>query len=504
MSQHNVTKSDTGAQPTGVATQVTPQPRRAPSAGRRPRPLRAEDREFLPGAIEIVDTPPSPIAVSMIWLICIVFAAAIGWAYFGKVNIYAVARGKVQITGRSKVVQPIEPGKVSAVLVKNGTAVEKGDSLVRLDATDTSADEKRLTEAVIASEAEIARRKAAIEAANLNNDTPPQIEFNADTSEFVRSRERNVLAADLAHLNASLQTLNAQSAQQLAAEHRFRESIAEREKLLALSSERVRMRKDLKDLGAGSRALIIDAESQYESELTSQVADQGQLNETIANIAVTKRKIAEATSQFIAEQNQKLAEAERKADQQRQDLIKARSKNEQMLIVAPVSGIVEQLAVTTVGQVVGSGQVLMTIVPRDAPLEVHALLANQDIGFVHAGDPAVIKVDSFPFTRYGTLQGRVINIASDAVDAREATNLSDASAAVKPQNAASSQVTSNPVLVFPVIVALASHAININGQDVQLMPGMTVTVEIETGTRRIIDYVLSPLREMVGTAAHER
>ena len=382
--------------------------------------------------------------------------------------------------------------------------MQKGDLLVRLDPTETGADQARFATDLMAANAEIARRNAEIEAARLKLAAPPRINFDSETSEYVRLREQKVLAADYAQIRASLQTLDAQALQLAAAEQRLHASIAEREKLLALAQESIQMREKLKDMGAGSRALVIDAQTKYETEMTSQIADKGQLNETLANIAVNERKVAETTAQFIADQNQKLADAERKRDELSQELIKARSKNEKMLITAPVSGVVEQFAVTTVGQVVSSGQVLMMIVPRETPLEVQALVRNDDIGFVRTGQSAVIKVDAFPFTRYGTINGRVLNVSSDAVDMRDAANLSDASAAVKAQGTATNSATNNPVLVFPATVALARHSVSIDGRDVQLVPGMTVNVEIKTGKRRIIDYVLSPLSEMISNTGHER
>jgi len=476
----------------------------AGGGGRALRPLHAIDREFLPSAIEIVDTPPSPIAIWFIWLICVVFAVAIGWSYFGRLDVYAVARGKIQVTGSSKVVQPTDPGKVAALFVQNGASVKEGDLLVRLDPTETFADQTRFAEDLMAANAEIARRRAAIESARLKPVVAQKIEFSPGTSEFLRQRERNVLEADLAQLSASLQTLSGQAAQQLVTEQRLRESTAEREKLLALNDERVQMRQKLQNMGAGSRALIIEAQTQYETELTSQISEKGQLKETVANMLVTQHKMAEAVAQFVADQSQKLAEAERKRDQISQELIRARSKNEKMSITSPASGIVEQLAVTTIGQVVSVGQILMTIVPGDRPLEIQVLVQNQDIGFVHAGQPAVVKIDAFPFTRYGTIEGRVVNVSGDAVDMREAPNLSDASAAVKAQGAVANSASNNPTLVFPATIALEKHSIIANGREMQLVPGMTVNVEIKTGKRRIIDYILSPLREMISNTGHER
>ena len=175
-----------------------------------------------------------------------------------------------------------------------------------------------------------------------------------------------------------------------------------------------------------------------------------------------------------------------------------------MRLRAPISGTVQQLAVTTVGQVVTGGQTLATVVPLDAPLEVETMVLNKDVGFVQVGQAAVLKVDAFPFTRYGTIDGTVTKVSSDAVDMRDAPNLSDASASAKAQGASPNSPSNRPELAFPTTIKMEQRSIEVNGQPVMLSPGMTVTVEIKTGTRRVIDYVLSPLREVVSQAAHER
>src|SRR5664280_341038 len=467
-------------------------------------PPPTQDREFLPAALEIIETPPSVISVSFIWLICAIFAAAIGWSYFGKLDIYATAQGKIQPVGRSKVVQPLDPGKIRTVLVENGTRVKEGDVLLDLDPTETTADQDKLTQDLESADAEATRRSAAVEAVGLERSSTGAIEFKRGTSELVRQREERALAADLAQLAANRETLVGQLAQQFATQNRLRASIAEREKLIALSKERVEMRESSEQKGAGSRALIIDALTQYETELVSQVGDEGQLQETTAALQETRGKTAETISKFIADQTQKLVDAERKRDQLQQDLVKAQFKNERMRLKAPISGIVQQLAVTTVGQVVSGSQTLMIIVPLDTTLEIEMMVLNKDIGFVRVGQPAVVKVDAFPFTRYSTIDGSVTKVSSDAVDMRDAPNLSDASASVKAQGMTPNSGTNKPELAFPVTIKLARQVIEVDGREVNLSPGMTVTVEIKTGTRRVIDYLLSPLREAFSQTAHER
>ena len=146
----------------------------------------------------------------------------------------------------------------------------------------------------------------------------------------------------------------------------------------------------------------------------------------------------------------------------------------------------------------------MTIVPIDAPLEINAVILNKDIGFVHEGQQAFIKIEAFPFTRYGTLEGTVMRLSYDAVDLRSAPDLSEAAATVKPQGAPTTSASSQPELGFPAIISLPRHTMQVDEREVNLTPGMSVTVEINTGSRRAIDYILSPLREMASRSAHER
>ena len=227
--------------------------------------------------------------------------------------------------------------------------------------------------------------------------------------------------------------------------------------------------------------------------------------ETEAGLRSLERKIEQTRNDFIADQSQKLAEAERKQDRLTQDLVKARTKAQRTRLTAPIDGTVQQLAVTTVGQVVSSAQALMTIVPLENPLEIEAMILNQDIGFVANGQPAVVKIEAFPFTRYGTIDAKVLKISREAVDEREASGLADAANAARGQGASGTGGQQRgQSLVFPAILALDRTSILVDGREVPLSAGMSVSVEIRTGQRRLIDYVLSPLREVTSGAGHER
>jgi membrane fusion protein, hemolysin D len=470
----------------------------------KPSQLSETDREFLPAALEILVTPPSPVAKSLLLAICALFFGILVWSYFGWIDIYAVAPGKIQPDGGSKVVQPVDAGKVVAIRVQNGSQVNAGDVLVELDPTESTAEREAQARDLEAASAEAARRKAAIAAAQTAAMEPLPIAFPAGISEPVRRREEGVLIADLAQLRSAIDSFKSQRAEKVATKARLQSTIAERQRLITLAKERVAMREKLDTLGVGSRAQTIEALQQYETQLTTDADERGQLLEADAAMVSLDRKIEQSITQFIADQAQKLSEAEHKRDHLEQDLIKAQSKANHTALTAPISGTVQQLTVSSLGQVVASGQPLLIIVPFDQPLEIKAMIANQDIGFVEVGQNAVVKIDSFPFTRYGTIDGIVEKVSRDAVDERDATELSDAVNAARPQGAAPGSPAKPQNLVFPATIRLAKRVVDVNGKDVALMPGMAVTVEIRTGQRRAIDYLLSPLREVVSQTARER
>jgi len=471
----------------------------------RTRKLRiAEDKEFLPAALEILETPPSPAATTLMLGICGMFVAALLWAVIGKLDIHAVAQGKIQPSGRTKVVQPLEPGRIAAIHVQSGQRVAAGDVLVELDPTDSAADLTALERELESTTAESLRRKAVVDAIRGQDSKLPSIGFPAGIGPRIRQRETDQMIAEVLQFRATADSIKAQMAEKEATKQRLALSIEARRKVLGLSKERVGMREEIKTRGAGSRALIIEAELQYENFRTTDASERGQLMETDAAIDALDKRLKQAEGQFVAEQTQKAAEADRRRDRLEQEIVKARSKRDRTQLRAPADGLVQQVEVSTLGQVVASGQSLMSVVPIDAPLEVEAMVANKDIGFVRPGQRAIVKVEAFPFSRYGSIEAEVVRISTDAVEDRNVTAMMDAASAARPQASGSSNAPPGQNLVFPAVVKLSRRVIDVDGKDVPLSPGMAVTVEIKTGERRAISYVLSPLREILSKSAHER
>jgi hemolysin D len=489
-------------------------------------PVQGRDREFLPAALEILETPPSPLPVATMLTICAVFAAALTWSFFGRLDVHAVAPGKIETAGRAKTIQPFDNGKVAAIHVANGQAVKAGDVLIELDPTEAEADAGAARDASAEALAETARRTYEVEVAKdlaeREDDATPRgferqavakaeakaetaVGFADEVPAEIRLRQRSVLDADLDSLADQLAALDKQIAQKEATHQRLDMSIGFENELMTTLGDRVRTRQEAITMKVGTKINLYDAKEELQKSQSQLASDQGQLIETEAALNELRSEKLKTIGQFVADNENKGVDASRKAEDAKQSLAKAVAKLGRTRLVAPIDGVAQQLSVTTIGQVVTTGQQLMLIAPTGGPLQVEALVANLDIGFVKIGQDAVIKVDAFPFTRFGTLSGKVVRIAHEAVNETEAKRaLADVTApanAAPPQTSAPGQADS---FVFPVTVALSDTGMKIADANVPLNPGMTVSVEIKTDSRRVIEYLASPLAKISSEAMRER
>jgi len=486
---------------------------RPPKVPKKPPRKPRDHTAFLPAALEILETPASPIRAALIWFISVFVILAIVWSYFGRFDIVATAQGKLQPTGRVKVIQSLGTGKTAAIPVTNGSKVKAGDIVVELDPTETRAEVNALLASLRSLRAEVIRRttaRAQVETwqrAGLWTNSPTismPLVFGEDIPPSIRTREEAQFQSSLEQLASSLANLSSQREQQLASLGRFNRMVAAQKNLIATMDDRVTMRSQLMESSAGPRAGVIDAmeaKQRVEADLAEQI---GQADEAAAALAVASTEGEKAIKAFIAENVEKQTEAERQIDEQEQQLIRAEKKLDAMTIKSPINGTVQTSAITTVGQVVMAGSELMRVVPENAALEIEAYLPNQDIGFVAPGQLAVIKVQAFPFTRYGVIEGKVTRVATDAIPEPDAQQLEG-----QPDKQLQSSMPIGNAqrvqnLVFPITVVPDVGAINVDGTSVALSPGMAVSVEIKTGSRRILEYLFSPMAEVSSEAMKER
>ena len=454
---------------------------------RHPQERRGEELAFLPAALEIVETPPSPIGRAIGSSIILLFCAALVWAWWGTIDIVASASGKIVPSGRTKVVQPFEAGVVRSIRVQDGQVVKAGDVLIDLDPTVNAAERDHLHNDLLAEQLNIARLRAALAGGDdpVTDFVPP-----ADADPELINTQRQLLLNQVTEHRARIAALLRQQAQREAEQATTAATIHKLETIIPVIQSRVDIRKTLVEKELGSKLNYFEVFQLLVEQQEEFNVQKSHLRETEAAIAAIRETRGQAAAEYRHTLSDELAKAEQKANGLAQDLIKAEQKTRLQQLISPVDGVVQQLAIHTVGGVVTPAQSLLLVVPSDSRLEIEAMVSNRDIGFVHAGQEAEIKVDTFNFTRYGLLHGQVLNVSQDAVIRDRQQDRSN-DRALGTQND-----TSEPKgqeLNYSARISLDRTRMRIDDRMVNLSPGMAVTVEIKTGSRKILSYLLSPL-----------
>ena len=465
------------------ATHASPMRRVIPF--RRTHQRRGDELAFLPAALEIVETPPSPIGRAIGVTIILLFCAALGWSWWGTIDIVASATGKIVPSGRTKVIQPFETGVVRSIRAQDGQVVKAGDVLIELDPTVNAAERDHLHNDLLAEQLNIARLRAALAAGDdpLADFTPP-----ADADPALISTQRQLLLNQVTEHRAKIAALARQQAQKEAEQATTAATIHKLETMIPVIQPRVDIRKTLMDKELGSKITYFETLQLLVEQQEELSVQKSHLHEAEAAMAAIRETRGQAEAEYRHTLSDELAKAEQKANGLTQDLIKAEQKTRLQLLTAPVDGVVQQLAIHTVGGVVTPAQSLLVIVPSDSRLEIDATVSNRDVGFVHAGQEAEIKIDTFNFTRYGLLHGQVLSVSQDAIIHERQND--------RPRELGTQNDSSEPKgqeLNYSAHISLDRTKMRIDDRMVNLSPGMAVTVEIKTGSRMILSYLLSPL-----------
>ena len=381
-------------------------------------------------------------------LILLVIACLL-WSIFGRFDIIVNAVGKIIPSERTKTIASVDVASVKALHVQEGQTVKAGDVLIGLDASAFDADRDKARSDRAMALLQMARSRALI--ASVDSMEPPQL------PRIEGIPEENLRAEQL-HLNGQYRDF-------IAKLRHIEEEIRRYELALPLATRQANDYKELaKEHDVSTHAYLEKEEARI--DLDGQLA--GARSERTALIEETKRVAYDA-----------LTDAKKIAEESRQDALRSGSHSRLLKLAAPVDGTVQQLTAHTIGGVVPAAQPLMLIVPNEKVIEVEAFMENKDVGFVREGQPAAVKIDAFEYTKYGTVPGRVIHVSKDAIQDEKKG------------------------LIYSVKIALDKSTIPVNGIDVPLAVGMSVNVEIKTGTRRAIEYVLSPLLQHGRESMHQ-
>ena len=442
--------------------------------------------EFLPAALEIQEKPPSPAGRAIAIAIMLFFGLAAVWAYFGEIDIVATAQGKIIPSGRVKIIQPFEIGVVRKIYVEEGQSVNAGDPLIELDATQTRADLGQLEQELIAAKLDAARYR---QLAKITDPTKPQTsqltiklepELTESVSDNTQQLQQHLLNSQWRENQAKRAAIDNTITSRKADLAATQDQIKKFQGTLPLITRRTNALKQLVDKQLGPEQNWLELEEQ-------RVAQQHELNSLHNKAKQIRASIGEARQQHEALAAEfrsgiltQLAETQRKIEQLKQQRIKATQRTRLQTLTSPVTGVIQQLAIHTLGGVVTPAQELMKIVPQGQSLEVEAWILNKDIGFVDSGQSTEIKIETFPFTKYGTIDAEIIDVSDDAVADEERG------------------------LVYAGRVRMAKSTIQVGNKTVNLTPGMAVTAEVKTGKRRLIEYVLSPLLRYKDESLGER
>ena len=429
--------------------------------------------EFLPAVLEIQHAPPSPIGRAILWTIMAVFASGVLWAMLGRIDIVATAQGKIIPSGYSKVIQPYETSVITAIHVQDGQLVKRGEVLIELDPTQNRADQHRALNEYGAAKVDAARLRALI-AGQSTFDAPP----DSDPQHVVLQQQ--LLRDQLAEYRARIGTAQHLIDQRQAALGQTRENIRRLEATVPMGEELAETIKQLLAQNAATKLEFIQAEQQRIDKTQELAGQRKKLLQDQSALSEAESNYRAFVSEFQQTKQAELSALETKASLLTHDVRKAGQKADLQRLTTPIDGVVQQLAVHTVGGVVTPAQELLIVVPQDHPVEVAAQVENKDVGFVKNGQIVEIKVETFPFTLYGTITGKVLSVSDDAAPIEKVG------------------------LVYPTRVSMDRATIDVEGRPVNLSPGMAVTVEIKTGQRRVIEYLLSPLLKSVKESLRER
>jgi hemolysin D len=481
----------------------------------------ADEAAFLPAALSLQATPPHPAPRRVLWVIVGLFTLAIAWACIGQVDIVAVAPGRIVVSDGTKLLQPLEASVVKAIHVQDGDKVKKGQLLIELDPTAAQADNSRVTQERAAQLSEAWRTGALLDA--LGSGTKPAPASGKSIGKASsKARGAPKLPAEASQPDSGLSPADlAQAQQQLDAE--WQDILAQRAKLQAdvgsKEAELATVREQIAKLKA-TLPMAQKREDDFntlakqgfvtrhdgEDRTRARVEMEQDLSTLRARREETKATIAQAEqarTAWLADTLKTLHERRAKAESQQLQLraegAKASQRERLTSLTAPVDGTVQQLAIHTTGGVVTPAQVLLVVVPDQGQVTADVTLENKDVGFVNLGQEAEIKLETFPYTRYGTVTAKVTTITADAV-----MQTPQAAAQQQGGEKEGKQAAPSGGAVFPATLTLSKNTIDVDGKQIRLAPGMNVTAEIKTGQRRVIEYLLSPVQSYARESLRER
>jgi HlyD family secretion protein len=437
--------------------------------------------EFAPDIIRLQQQSPSPLPRTVLYTLLALFVVMLIWAFAGRLDIVAVAQGKLVPQSFLKIVQPAESGIVKEILVREGDSVTEGQVLVRMDTRLSEADSKTLQAELHRKRMQLQRIDAELAGAPLKRLADVPVDIYAQTEAQYQARRQ-----------AYLDALGTEQATLVKARHDLKgaaEIEGKLQKTVPIYKDQAESWDKLAREGYAGRLLAQDRQRTYvesEQDLKAQAQNVESLK---ALISQSEMRISQITSNYRQQLQNERVEAEAVYHKLQQDWDKQQHRHSLLELKAPQAGLVKDLATHTPGTVVAPGTILLTLVPHDEPLIAEVWVSNVDSGFVLADQKARVKLAAYPFQKYGMLDGVVRQVGADAQEKAEPGN----PAAKSIQEAA-----------YRALINLNSGHLESQGRQLRLVPGMQVNAEIHIGTRSVLEYLLSPVQKVAHEAGRER
>lgn len=448
--------------------------------------LTADALEFAPDIVKTQEAPPIRYRRYVLYALLALFGSLLVWAIFGRLDIVAVAQGKLIPQTYLKVVQPADSGIVKEILVREGDVVKEGQVLMRMDTRLSDADRNTTHN-------EVALRRLQLRRIDAELSGSPMARVSGDPALFSQ-----VEAQYRARRQAYQDALDAERAVIAKAQQDLRGSMETAAKLLQTSPiyrEQEAAWQKLTDEGFAGRLYLLERQRQRIENQQDLRTQEYNVESLKATIAQSEKKVAQISSTYRQQLQNERVETAAQLHKLEQDSEKLAHHHGLLELKASSSGVVKDLATHTRGTVVQPGTVLLTIVPQDEPLLAEVWITNLDAGFIIPGQQVRVKLAAYPFQKYGMLDGVVRHVSADASNATEGS---------KPGDSAKSDPASGAGLNYLALVELSSTVLEAQGERLRLAPGMQVSAEILLGTRTVIEYLLSPIRKTVHEAARER
>lgn len=437
---------------------------------------------FSPGILSVQSRPPHPFPRGVLVALFLLFVSALIWAAVGRLDIVAVAQGKLIPSTYVKIVQPAEAGLIREILIREGQRVEEGQTLMRMDTTQADADFRSVLEEYARARLDLRRTEAELGGVAFEQQAGDDATLY---QEMLLQYESDVRALEsaIAEQKASLERAEKELA--LA-----QETKGKLEKILPLYRKEEEAYLKLTRQGyAGSMEAVEKTRMRIEKEEEYQAQDLIIARESAAKLQA-QRKIEQLVSENERRLRAERAQIAEKLNRLEAEMEKQKHRRSLMALKAPQSGIVKDLATHTVGTVTQPGTILMTLVPISDELRAEVWLPNQDVGFVRPGHEVKLKLTAFQFQKYGMVNGVVEHVAADSLDSSA--------------NGSGKEGGDTGTLMYRTLIGLGQQKLNVDGISYDLVPGMQVVAEIKLGDRTVLEYLLSPVRKAFHDAGRER